>query len=164
MLYRLQDRDSGAVQGFAFVKNGQDTRENLKDINFVPVGDDISNAAVTEGKEKPSATSGQSVKDLQEGKRSFLTPESDYQQKPPTDAMDTLETDLNLSSASSTNETTIEECLSQSSHQSSPLLLPRQNPSEQDNALSGKSSSTDDISSSCSTSNLCQRLKSMSIL
>ena len=158
VLYRLQDKDSGAVQGFAFVKNGQDTPENLKEINFVPGGDDIINP-VAEGNDNHLATSVTDLKE--EGKNSFPTPNLSKQQKPPP-VMDTLETDLNLSEASSTNETTIEECLSQSSL-TSPLLLPRQHPSEQDDIPSKKSlslqsgkslSTTDDISSSSLTSHL----------
>ena len=160
VLYKLQNKDSGEAQGFAFVKRNQDTSDNLQEMILVPISGNIFQ--VIGVNDEPLATSDQSKSGQNcENEESFPTPESNYQQESKKIEIESLETDLNLSEVSSTNETTLDECHSQSSY-TSPILLPRklsQSLSEHDVALnvkspasllsvhSVKSSSTDDIKS-----------------
>jgi len=141
VLYKLKDKGSGALQGFAFVKKDQETTENLREMDFVPA--DLDTILGFDENEKPLATSDLGINgqnsDKQENKNKFETPESKQQVD-----TDTLETDLNLSVASSTTETTLDECQSQSSS-ISPNLIPlrnalKNNP-EYENTASDRSSS-----------------------
>merc|ERR1719318_1067763 len=113
-------------------------------MDFVRVGENIFQVTGG-GKEEPLATSDQGKPDqICENKKRFLHPESSDQKESRKVDFESFETELNLSEASSTNETTLDECQSQSSY-TSPTLIPRKlswSQSEQDGTLIVKSSAS----------------------
>merc|ERR1719186_733944 len=137
VLYTLQDRISGEVQGVAFVKLGLNIQTDL--VEFVPLGNSIS---VVEDNQVPLPVSDRSINCANMGgkeiKESYLLdsvpPEQEMnllnQSLKEVNDIDTpLQGDLNLSVTSSNNHTTLDECQSQSSYTSPPLMTrePSQN-------------------------------------
>merc|ERR1719186_2227632 len=131
VLYTLQDRISGEVQGVAFVKLGLNIQTDL--VEFVPIGNSIS---VVEDNQVPLPVSDRSIncsnmvgKEIKETSLlDSVPPEQkinilNRSLKEVKKDIDTpLQGDLNLSVASSTNHTTLDECQSQSSYTSPPLM------------------------------------------
>merc|ERR1719186_1788752 len=129
VLYTLQDRISGEVQGVAFVKLGLNIQTDL--VEFVPLGNSIS---VVEDNQVPLPVSDRSINCANMGgkeiKESSLLDSVPPEQKinllnqslKEVNDIDTpLQGDLNLSVTSSNNHTTLDECQSQSSYTSPPL-------------------------------------------
>eukprot|EP00092_Neocalanus_flemingeri_P034281 GFUD01037279.1.p1 GENE.GFUD01037279.1~~GFUD01037279.1.p1 ORF type:complete len:675 (-),score=161.47 GFUD01037279.1:73-2097(-) len=123
-LYSLQDKGSGAVQGFALVKRGQIIQS--EQLDFVPVGD---TAPVVENKQVPpvdedNKKNSSHMDSVSPDKQSTYNILKESSKGGPDLNTQCFQSILNLSetSTSSNNETTLDECQSQASC-TSPLFM-----------------------------------------
>jgi len=131
VLYTLQNRESGEVQGVAFVKVGQIIQTDL--VEFVPLGNSIS---VVEDNRVPPHCSDRSINcaimvDKESSLLDSIPPEQkirilNHSLKEVSDIATPLQGDLNLSVTSSINHTSLDDYQSQSeSSYTSPPLTTR---------------------------------------
>jgi len=99
LLYKLKDKVNNTTRGFAFVESGYDTLD--EQFNFVSVGENISQLC---------GGNGDPAKMVHFLAQAIYNRDDEVKHE-----TGIIETDLNLSEASSTNETTLDECHSISS-------------------------------------------------
>jgi len=104
-LYKLQDKVNKMPRGFAFIKMDPSFDNSEGDFDFVPVSSDIT-----------TAINGDQVEMIRLLAEAINEESAKHE-------LGVVETDLNLSEASSTNDTTVDECRSVTSFLS-PIMLP----------------------------------------